>query len=54
MYCRECGRNIEDESLFCVICGARQNAPDTATEHSTHEEAVTIPTQENSPLCYSV
>ena len=49
MYCRECGRNIEDESLFCVICGARQNAPDTATEHSTHEEAVTIPTQENSP-----
>lgn len=55
MYCRECGRNIEDGSLFCVICGARQNAPDIATEHSAPVDAVTIPAQEtstpSSPCC---
>lgn len=55
MYCRECGKKIEDGSLSCIICGAMQNIPDTAAERSTTEQAETVPESESSiprsPCC---
>ena len=32
MYCKNCGKTIEDNSTFCPYCGANQNAAPTAAE----------------------
>ena len=31
MFCQNCGKEIEDGSLFCGYCGASQEAPSTET-----------------------
>ena len=32
MYCKNCGKTIEDNSTFCPYCGTNQNAAPTAAE----------------------
>ncbi len=38
-YCMQCGTGIEDDALFCIMCGARQTLPDTPTEVSETKTA---------------
>ncbi|WP_405383150.1 zinc-ribbon domain-containing protein [Phascolarctobacterium sp.] len=35
MFCKKCGANIEDGSLFCSSCGAKQDAASSTGDNST-------------------
>ena len=37
MYCRNCGREIPDNSLYCPECGAKQEDMNTTVEPSKKE-----------------
>ena len=50
MYCKHCGKEIADDSLFCQHCGGRQsvsttnNSTDANTDTQRKEKVVEIPT----------
>ena len=50
MYCKHCGKEIADDSLFCQHCGGRQsesttnNLTDANTDTQRKEKVVEIPT----------
>ena len=40
MVCRRCGKEIEDDSKFCVYCGAKVTTISTEEEGSISEKEV--------------
>ena len=46
MFCQNCGKEIEDGSLFCGYCGASQEAPSTETA----DDSETVPSNDHVPL----
>lgn len=50
MYCEKCGKQIDDESLFCIFCGAKigiDNAKTVPIEEQTVPEKIEIPADQS-------
>ncbi len=45
MFCRNCGKNAEENALFCTGCGARLSGPDTDTIVATVTEVIEKPVE---------
>ncbi|MGN0617520.1 MAG: zinc ribbon domain-containing protein [Ruminiclostridium sp.] len=45
MFCRNCGKNAEENALFCTGCGARLSGPDTDTIAATVTEVIEKPVE---------
>ncbi len=38
MFCRNCGKEMENNSSFCIHCGEKQRAPDTPVNLNENEQ----------------
>lgn len=45
MFCKNCGKNAEENALFCTGCGARLSGPDKAVIAAAVTEVIEKPVQ---------
>lgn len=45
MFCKNCGKNVEENALFCTGCGARLSGPDTNTIAAAVTEVIEKPVE---------
>lgn len=45
MFCKNCGKNAEENALFCTGCGARLSGPDKAAITAAVTEVIDKPVQ---------
>ena len=40
MFCKNCGKEISEDTRFCPVCGAEQNGTTVENNASTQEEII--------------
>ncbi len=51
MYCRKCGKEIPDDSVFCPVCGAGQNNAESTESTETISSAVNADPEPDDTYC---
>ena len=49
MICSKCGSEIDDDSVFCTVCGTRVNEPDTIVQGEEEDKAPDFLTEGDEP-----